>query len=310
MERNKMRSSFWLRNVVVLVAGLIFALHTSQAAEQATGSTPVDKNAAPAWVKHDVPEQIKPYVGKRGLPAAWQQGPEFGDEAAGVDRWLSNNFIVYRKETAKFLYQDYTPLKVNYKKGTFPLLEKIVAKYTAGLKSDKDKAVALLTKAMPVLLRHPALPPYKALAVDRNLNDEQLVESGEAWCGEQSRVFVRLCQVAGIPARMIALFYADNKNGHSIAEFYADGHWSMADSTYFVVFPAKDGHLMSVAEVHEKEEDARPYVKAAYAASFVEILKKSDAELGGASARPEMAAREELVNNLGLFAVVNYPLPQ
>ena len=309
MKRNLVDNLSWLKHIVVLATGLALASPTSHAAEQAADKASVDKNWAPAWVKQDVPEQIKPYVGKQSLPAPWAQGPDLGDAVIGADLWLANHFIVYRKETAKFLYNDYTPLKVDYRKGTFPVLEQIVVKYTAAVKSDKDKAVILLTKGMPALLRHPAVPPYKALAVDRNLNEEGLIKSGEAWCNEQARVFIRLCQVAGIPARMIHLFYSDNKNGHTISEFYADGRWSMADSTYFAVFPAKDGHLMSVAEAHEQGE-ARKFVKAAYSPSFVAILKKSDTELGGASARQDMAAREELVNTLSVFGVVNYPLPR
>lgn len=299
MQRNMMRTSSWLRCTAILAAGLALSLNTSQAA---------DKNAAPAWVKHDVPEPMKPYVGKQSLPAPWAQGPDLGDAAVGTDLWLANNFMVHRKETARYLYSDYTPLKVDYKKGTFPVLEQIVAKYTAGVKSDKDKAVILLTKAMPVLMRHPAVPPYgKPVPVDRNFNEEELVKSGGAWCNEQARVFIRLCQIAGIPARMIHLFYSDNKNGHTIAEFYADGRWSMADSSYFCVFPGKDGRLMSAAEAHEK--NARPYIKAAYAMPFARLLNLSEAELGPPG-RQEMVVREEIVNRLGVFGVVNYPLPR
>ncbi len=163
---------------------------------------------------------------------------------------------------------------------------------------------------MPALLRHPALPPYKSLRVDRNLDEEQLVRSGEAWCSEQARVFVRLCQVAGIPARMVYLFYADNKNGHTIAEFHADGRWSMADATYFCAFPAADdGHLMSAAEAQEPGPKARDGVRAAYSQSFANLLAMSDAEMGGAAVRQEMIARQELVCTLGVFGVLNYPLP-
>lgn len=267
--------------------------------------------SVPAWVKHEIPEWIHPHVGKRGLPDPWPQRADLGaGELVGIDLWQANNFVVHRTETAEFLYRDYTPLKVDYRKGTFPVLEEIVARHTAGLTSDRDKAARLLTAAMPALLRHPALPPYKTLRVDRNFDEEQLVQSGEAWCSEQARVFVRLCQAAGNPARMVYLFYADNQNGHTIAEFYAQGRWCMADATYFCVFPAEDGRLMSAAEAHEKTGPAREQVRAAYAGSFAKILKMSDANMGGAAVRQEMVARQELVGTLGAFGLLNYPLPR
>src|SRR5262249_55274112 len=89
-------------------------------------------------------------------------------------------------------------------------------------------------------------------------DDKELLKSGKAWCNEQSRVYVRLCQVAGIPARMIFLFYSehpfpDRRSGHVVSEFFADGHWSLSDNTWLCVFPAADGHLMSALECHEKE---------------------------------------------------------
>jgi hypothetical protein len=38
---------------------------------------------------------------------------------------------------------------------------------------------------------------------NRNLDDEALLASGCGWRNEQARVFIRLCQVNGIPARML-----------------------------------------------------------------------------------------------------------
>ncbi len=131
-----------------------------------------EKDSVPAWVKHDLPEWVMPYVGKRGLSDPWPHGSDLGaGELVGIDLWQANNFVVHRSETAEFLYGEYTPTKLDYKAGTFPALEEIVARHTAGSTSDRDKAVNLLTRAMPALLRHPALPPYKSLRVDRNFDE-------------------------------------------------------------------------------------------------------------------------------------------
>ena len=81
----------------------------------------------------------------------------------GLDRWQANHFIVYRKETAEFLDHEYTPTKVEYHPGLFPSLEKIVAEFTTPGQTDRQKAIALLTKAMPKYLLHPTVPPTRAL---------------------------------------------------------------------------------------------------------------------------------------------------
>jgi len=57
------------------------------------------------------------------------------------------------------------------------------------------------------------------------------------------------------------------------------------------------------------EKDARPYVKAAYAAPFAKLINLSEAKLADPG-RQEMAVCEQIVNNLAVFGVLNYPLPQ
>jgi hypothetical protein len=266
----------------------------------------------PGWVVEKVPDWVKPFQGKAGLSEAWSRRPgPLGSSVAGLDRWQANHFIVYRPETAKFLYSSYTPLKVDYRSGTWPTFEKLAAKYTAGLKSNKDKALALLTKALPDNFRHPTIPPYGGKArPDRNLEDEALLESHCGWCNEQARVFVRLCQVIGIPARLVFLFYADERSGHVVAEFYAEERWSMADTSWWCVFPGADGHFLSAAEAHEQQ--GKIIAEKAYRARFQELLKLSDTELVGPTRDPAKV-RQSLQSRdpepLGSFGLLNYPLP-
>src|SRR6185369_9136064 len=101
--------------------------------------------------------------------------------------------------------------------------------------------------AMPQFFRHPKMPPRaSSVRADRNLDDEALLASGCGWCNEQTRVFVRLCQVAGIPARIVHLF----GQNHTVAEFHADGRWALADATNIFVVPAREGteRLLSAAQ--------------------------------------------------------------
>jgi len=69
------------------------------------------------------------------------------------------------------------------------------------------------------------------------INPDDLLATGFARCGEQAAFAVRLCQTCNIPARIIHLFYSNDPSGHTIIEFYADGHWILGDSSWLTVFP-------------------------------------------------------------------------
>lgn len=290
--------------VVAAVAGTAAAQSPVKAAAEP---------AVPAWAIEEVPEAVRPFRGKAGLGAPWTDRPgPLGSAVAGIDRWQANHFVVHRKETAEFLYSSYTPTVVAYRAGSLPAYGKVVAQYTAGLDGARAKATALLIRAMLDVFRHPTMPPCgKPCRADRALLDEDLLATGTGFCNEQARVFVRLCQVAGIPARIVFLFYSDGRTGHVVAEFFADGRWAMADTSWYCVFPDKDGRLLSAAECHDGGT-GQACADAAYKARFAELLKMTDAELGGrnpARQRKSLAAKAESPDKLGTFGLLNYPLP-
>ena len=286
----------------------------------------------PAWAKETFSDEVLPFLGKRGLPDPWcKRTKPLGSGVAGIDRWQANHFVVYRKETAAFLNSKYTRLEVDYRAGMLPTHEKVVAEYTSGLKTDREKALALLTKALPRVFMHPTMPPLGAACrANRGLDDEALLKSGTGFCNEQARVFARLCQVAGFPARLVYLFYSDGRSGHTIAEFYADGRWAMADASWFCVFPAQDGHLLSAVECHEAGNGK--VIAQAYFARFQVLIKMSDEELVGRHfpgsqddpdrekkvAAAAKRSREGLqaktlgylATHLAQFGLLNYPLPE
>lgn len=305
-----------MRTVITARRGLpLLLLSCVTAAFAFAGDPELEGEGTPPWAKEGLPEAVRPFVARAGLPEAWQQkikkGP-LGSAVAGVDRYHANHFVVYRPETAEFLYRDYTPTEVGYRAGTLPAYEKVVARHTAGRSSAREKAAALLA-AMPEILKHPTVPPCgPPVRADRGLLDEPLLASGGGFCNEQARVFVRLCQVAGIPARLVFLFYADHRTGHTIAEFYVDGRWSMADTSWFCLFPAEDGHFLSAAEAHDDGPN-HARVQAVYRRRFEELLKLTDEQLGDRdrSGEPRKGLEERLrkPDNLGAFGLVNYPLP-
>jgi len=307
----------------ILCAFAIFgALAIIRAADREAEPLPFDLSGpdfdptnCPAWAKEILPPWTKPFIGKNGLPVKWRPRAMLGSSVKGIDRYQANQFINYRSETAEFLYKDFTPIKVSYKAGTLPTYEKLAAKHTVGLKTDTEKAVALL-KAVPQFFRHPTMPPLgPAVKADRNLDDadEALLTTGCGWCNEQARVFVRLCQVSGIPARVIHLF----GQGHTVAEFYADGRWAMADASNFFVAAGADGKLLSAAQCNDGGEGQRAYAQAKLR-RIREMLAMSDQELGFTTTEQARKWRESnakfSVDELEAleigFGVINYPLPR
>ncbi len=270
----------------------------------------------PAWAKEELPAWVKPFVGINGVtPATLRpRKPVLGSPTIKIDRYQANNAIYYRPETAAYLYKDYTPLPVKYTPGTLPTFEKIAAQYTADCKTETDKAVALLTKAMPAVFKHPGMPPCgPPTRPDRGLEDEAMLATGCGWCNEQARIFIRLCQVSGIQARMVHLF----GQNHTIAEFHADGRWALADASNFFVAAGADGKLLSAAQCHDRGAGQRAYAEAKQR-RMQELVKLPDEVLNLGTPEATQKWREqtakpfadELATRVCGFAVVNYPLPR
>src|SRR4051812_34396243 len=118
---------------------------------------------------------------------------------AGIDREQTHSMVRLCAETEPVLYgSDFSPRRIRYRNGSRPKLEAIV----------RDSADPLEWVRQNV--QHPVyagvdLPP------DRALTEEQLIESGLGWCNEQARVFIALCEVQEIPARLCFLFHANGK---------------------------------------------------------------------------------------------------
>ena len=139
----------------------------------------------------------------------------------GIDRTQTHSMIRLCDETESLLYgPDFSPTKIRYRTGSRPKLEAIANKLSVPpMVWVRDN------------VRHPNfagvdLPP------DRAMTEEQLIDSGLGWCNEQCRVFIALCAVMEIPARLCFLFHANGKTGHTATEIYASGKWAMFDVTF------------------------------------------------------------------------------
>ena len=271
----------------------------------------------PAWAKETLPPHIQPFRGRNGMPSPYRERDfPLAMTVRGIDRYHANQFITYRPETAEFLYSQYTPLAVDYPKGLLPAFEALAAEVTAGCRTDEEKVLALLKKGA-ARVKHPCGPPCGGrVAPDRNMPDEALLKSGVGWCNEQARVFIRLCQVSGFPARIVHTHYADGKSGHCITEVYVGGRWAMADASWFCVCPGSDGRWLSAVECHDRGAGQRS-CGVAYFNRMQELLKMTDRELGLGDMLDPVAWRREVAaqtadfwaKRMSIFSIINYPLP-
>ena len=272
----------------------------------------------PQWAREEVPRWVLPSRGVNGLPDGLRRHFSGANAlaTAGVDRYQANQFITYCAETAAWLYTGYTPMEVEWPEGYLPTLRRLALEVTTGARSPEEKALRLLHTVSRRLL-HPCVPPIgDAISGDRNLDEEALIASGTAWCNEQSRVFVRLCQAAGLPARLVHYFYSEFPAGHTVVEFHDGQRWCLTDVTYGVVFRGPDGQLLSTADCMGSE-DGQALWQRVMDETVNHTLRLGRHLLAQGSAleaeSQSLALRRticpELNRRLHTFAVMNYPLP-
>ena len=202
-----------------------------------------------------------------------------------VDMVLMKNMILLCEETKEFLYTEYTPLNILYKRGSRPKLEKYVELTTAKSKSI-DSKIKSICRFVSELQRKVADEIYVGGI------EEQIIERGSEWCTELARVACVLYQIAGFPARIVYL--ADVKraySGHAIVEIYRKDWsvWCAVDQSSNVVYfhndrPASVWELMNNPRLFRRyshnSHKSLPYVnpfqfrKAAISNYFVWEWKK------------------------------------
>ena len=197
-------------------------------------------------------EQLEPYVGKHAVERIVgalrqrvyllnyeQLGINYGEN---VEYQLRREQVILCPQTAAFLYSQFTPATVSYAPGSRPVLEQVVADATGGCTTSQDKVLRLMRFCRD-LYRRDRVNDYSKYIYGGT--EEQLIEKGERLCGCLGRLFVALCEVAGIPARIVM----HDIGGHITAEAYVDGHWGYIDPRCGVYFLKPDGAMASVWEL-------------------------------------------------------------
>ncbi len=163
----------------------------------------------------------------------------YGD---GVEFQLRRRLVILCPRTARVLYDGFTPLETRYAKGSRPVLEQAVAAATAECRTDEARALALMRYCRDLRLKAPEADFSKYVYGG---TEEQLIQKPDILCETLSRLMVALCQVAGLPARLVMHI----GGGHIATEVHINGHWAYIDPRCGVFFRKPDGNLASVLEL-------------------------------------------------------------
>jgi hypothetical protein len=193
------------------------------------------------------PEVLKAYTGYQNLCCPWHQ-----HELRGVARFLEpgslelrniSNMVRIVPETADYLYTEYTPLETQYEPGSRLSLEAIAEHETVGAQSDVEKAKLLCEYVNREVFRPaPNHWEYPGGVTYYGGRDEEIIARKSKICNDIARVFCALCQIVGIPARIVY-------NLHVVAEAFVDGGWSVFDLNYGLYHVRDDGRLASAWDI-------------------------------------------------------------
>ena len=211
--------------------------------------------------------RARQYVGIGQFGLAYQRMLENDCHAPGsVDCALIDQMVRLCGETAEYLYARHTPLEVRYPPGARAGLERCVARACPGRSSDGARIEGIARFCAG--LADGVLGGVDGMQVGGT--EEQIIERGSDWCTDVARVGCALCQVAGLPARLVMLANTDRAySGHVIIEIHRDAAWGAVDPATNVIYRRLDGRpattweLMSDADLvraHRRDEST-PYTE-------------------------------------------------
>ena len=169
-----------------------------------------------------------------------QLGVNYGQ--ANVEFQLRKELVILCPQTVDVLYGSFTPGPVRYEKGSRPELERVAAAITVNCASDREKALALMRFCRD-LWKHKPDAPFAEYIYGGT--EEQMIAKPEILCETLSRLMVALCEVAGMPGRLVMHILG----GHICTEILLDGHWAYIDPRCGMFFVGDDGRLASVWEL-------------------------------------------------------------
>ncbi|HRJ72640.1 MAG TPA: transglutaminase domain-containing protein [Terrimicrobiaceae bacterium] len=185
---------------------------------------------------------------------------------AEPDRSQTFGMVRVCDATAAAIYEGgFSPRRIQYREGSRPRLERAAP----GVPSHPGPETACAVMHwVHHHVRH-AWTSEAEVSTTRGLTEEQILSSGIGWCNEQARVFIALCGIRGIAARLCFVFHASLPLGHAAAEAFVDGRWGFFDPT-FDLHVALPGNR--IAEARELGGPLRPLAHGAYRSAYDRFL--------------------------------------
>ena len=198
---------------------------------------------------------ISRYQGTDQFGMAYTNMLQNGPHAQGsVDRALADRMVSICVDTAEYLYARYTPKSTDYEKGSRPVLEAYVTE-AAALQKSPESRVSIIVDFCHGLSER-AVDDLDEIRFGGT--EEQIVARGSDWCTDITRVACVMCQIAGVPARLISLFNLDQAySGHQIIEAFIEGVWGAADPLNRIVYRHPDGRSATTWELMNDERLVR-----------------------------------------------------
>ena len=168
----------------------------------------------------------------------------------GIDLLLAMNFIEQEQVSTNFIYDHFTSRHLVYRPGSRPKLEKIAEEMTVDASDPLRKVKALVDFVATKVLwaGYYKKATGQRLRNDRNLTEEELIDSRFAYCGEQARILCALTQIVGISSRMV--FACNPKYGayasHVAVEVLLPNGWMMACTSLNCCFVLDDKPVRAV----------------------------------------------------------------
>jgi hypothetical protein len=172
-----------------------------------------------------------------------QLGINYGEN---VEFQLRREQVILCPQTVGLLYGQAAPT-TTYEPGTRPQLEQVVQQATADCATGQEKALALMRFCRDLRKTGPVAPWTEYVFGG---TEEEMIAKPEILCETLGRLLVALCEVAGIPARLVM----HDLGGHICTEVLVDGHWGYIDPRCGIYFRKEDGALASVWEIWENPE--------------------------------------------------------
>jgi len=203
------------------------------------------------------------YRGRRQLPLPYRTLFDNDPHPVGsIDRELWDSMVRLCPATASQLYQSFTPTRVSYRPGTRPGLERIIRALGLADRSEEERVAAIVRFAS-------GLAPAPPIGVeDRRFggSEEEIVTRGSDWCTDVARVACGLCQVAGLPSRLVILEDTGRAySGHTIVETWRTGTWGAVDAVGNVLYRTEVGTPATTWDLMSRPHllDAQPVGSAA-----------------------------------------------